>query len=86
MIGPYDLSGSIKKPGKLNDPIVKSLIQKILKAGKKHHITAGIHSVSSNPKDAIKYKKLGFKFLAISLDSIFLIDKAVKTLEEVRKK
>ena len=37
-------------------------------------------------KDAIKYKKLGFKFLAISLDSIFLIDKAVKTLEEVRKK
>ena len=86
MIGPYDLSGSVKKPGKLNDPVVKSLIQKILKAGKKHSITAGIHSVSSNPKDAIKYKKLGFKFLGISLDSIFLIDKAVKTLEEVRKK
>jgi 2-dehydro-3-deoxyglucarate aldolase len=86
MIGPYDLSGSVNKTGKLNDPVVKSLIQKILKAGKKHSITAGIHSVSSNPKDAIKYKKLGFKFLAISLDSIFLIDKAVKTLEEVRKK
>ena len=86
MIGPYDLSGSIKKPGKLNDPVVKSLIQKVLKAGKKHSITAGIHSVSSDPKNAIRYKKLGFKFLAISLDSIFMIDKAVKTMEAVRKK
>ena len=36
------------------------LIRKILKAGKKHSITAGIHSVSSNPKDAIKYRVLSF--------------------------
>ena len=85
MIGPYDLSGSINKTGKLNDPEVKSLINKILKAGKKHSITAGIHSVSSDSKEAIRYKKLGFKFLAISLDTIFLGNKAINTLKEVRK-
>ena len=86
MIGPYDLSGSINKTGKLNDPEVKSLINKILKAGKKHSITAGIHSVSSDSKEAIRYKKLGFKFLAISLDTIFLGNKAINTLKEVRKR
>ena len=86
MIGPYDLSGSINKIGKLNDPMMKSLINKIIKAGKKYSITAGIHSVSPDPKDAIKFKKNGFKFLSISLDSIFLSNKAKSTLDEIKKK
>ncbi len=86
MIGPYDLSGSINKTGKLNDPMMKSLINKIIKAGKKYSITAGIHSVSPDPKDAIKFKKNGFKFLSISLDSIFLSNKAKSTLDEIKKK
>ena len=86
MIGPYDLSGSINKTGKLNDPMMKSLINKIIKAGKKYSITAGIHSVSPDPKDAIKFKKNGFKFLSISVDSIFLSNKAKSTLDEIKKK
>ncbi len=86
MIGPYDLSGSINKTGQLNDPMMKSLINKIIKAGKKYSITAGIHSVSPDPKDAIKFKKNGFKFLSISLDSIFLSNKAKSTLDEIKKK
>ncbi len=86
MIGPYDLSGSINKTGKLNDPMMKYLINKIIKAGKKYSITAGIHSVSPDPKDAIKFKKNGFKFLSISLDSIFLSNKAKSTLDEIKKK
>lgn len=83
MIGPYDLSGSINKLGKLNDIKLNLLINKVLKSAKKNSITAGIHSVSSDPKEAIKYKKMGFKFLAFSLDSILLADKSKQSLEKI---
>ena len=49
MIGPYDLSGSLKKPGQFDDPEVKDAIEAIIQAGKKHNIAAGFHSVSSDP-------------------------------------
>ena len=76
---------SLKSIEEISDWI-KSLINKIIKAGKKYSITAGIHSVSPDPKDAIKFKKNGFKFLSISLDSIFLSNKAKSTLDEIKKK
>ena len=83
-IGPYDLSSSMGIPGKFNSPKFKKAIKKIFDAGKKYNITAGYHSVSSNPKEAIKYKKQGFKMIALSLDSILLGDKASESLNKLK--
>ena len=84
-IGPYDLSSSMGIPGKFKDKRFKETLNKIIETGKKFNISSGFHSVSSNAKEAIKYKRLGFKLIALSLDSIFLGDKAVESLSKLKK-
>ena len=85
LIGPYDLSGSMGKPGQFDDVDVKEAINTVLEGGKKYHVPAGFHSVSSDWNEAIKYIDEGFKFLAFSVDSIFLGDTAVSAMLELRK-
>ena len=84
IIGPYDLSGSMGKPGKFDDDEVQEAIDQVLQAGKKYSIPAGFHCVSSDPKEAMKYKNKGFTFLGFSLDSIFLGDAAISALEKLK--
>jgi 2-keto-3-deoxy-L-rhamnonate aldolase RhmA len=84
IIGPYDLSGSLGKPGQFDDPEVVDALNRVLEAGEKHRIPAGFHAVSSDPKEAVKRKKQGFKFLGFSLDSIFLGDAAIKAMQILR--
>jgi len=84
IIGPYDLSGSLYKPGDFDDEEVKKAVNVVLEAGKKHGIPAGFHSVSSDPQEAIMYKNKGFKFLGFSLDSIFLGDAAISAMRKLR--
>ncbi len=85
IIGPYDLSASMGKPGAFNDKEVKNSVNKVLRAAKKHNITAGYHSVSSDPNEALKRKKQGFKFLGFSLDGIFLQDAATHAMHTLKK-
>lgn len=84
-IGPYDLSSSMGMPGNFTDKEFVKIINKVIKAGKKFNIPSGFHSVNSNAKEAIKYKKLGFKLIALSLDTIFLGDKAMESLNKLKK-
>ena len=85
IIGPYDLSASMGKPGRFNEPDVKKAIQTVLTAAKKYKLPAGFHSVSSSVKELKQREKQGFKFLGYSLDSILLGDTAVNALSEVRR-
>ena len=47
-------------------------------------MTFGFHSVSSDPSEALLYKKKGFKLLGFSLDSIFLGDSVISALQKVK--
>lgn len=85
IVGPYDLSGSLGKPGKFDDQEVNVALEKVMAASKRHQIPAGFHSVSSDPTEAAMRRKQGFKFLAFSLDSIFLGDASRSALEELKK-
>ena len=84
IIGPYDLSGSLGKPGAFDDKDVENAIKTTLESGKKHGITAGFHSVSSDPSEALLYKKKGFKLLGFSLDSIFLNDAMISVVQKMK--
>mgnify|MGYP001567634779 FL=1 len=84
IIGPYDLSGSMGKPGQFHDADVEAAIAKILAAAKRHKITAGFHSVPFSAKEAIRRRKQGFKFLGFSLDSIILGESALEALKIIR--
>ena len=85
LIGPYDLSASMNKPGNFNDKEFKKNINKILNSSKKYKIPAGFHSVSSNPNEAIKNIKKNYKFLAFSLDSIILQDAAISAMNKIKQ-
>ena len=71
-IGPYDLSSSLKKPGKFNTKPFKLLENQLLKACKKSKISAGIHVVSPNIQEVKKKIKLGYNFVAFCTDTKFL--------------
>ena len=62
MIGPYDLSGSINKTGKLNDPEVKSLINKILKAEKNIQLQQAFTLLALIRRKLLDIKNLALNF------------------------
>ena len=84
MIGPYDLSGSLGKPGDFDDSRVKEALQKVMDAARRHNMPAGFHSVSSNPEEARRRREEGFSFLAFGIDSIFLGDAAYEALSALK--
>jgi 2-dehydro-3-deoxyglucarate aldolase len=86
MIGPYDLSGSLGKPGDFDDIEVINALGTVMEAARRHNLPAGFHSVSSNPEEARRRRGEGYSFLAFSLDSIFLGDAACQAMSRLKEK
>jgi 2-dehydro-3-deoxyglucarate aldolase len=85
IIGPYDLSGSLGKPGDFDDPEVDNALKRVIEAASRHNMPAGFHSVSSDPLEARKRVKQGYTFLAFSIDTIFLGDVAQRALSALKE-
>ncbi len=68
IIGPYDLSGSIGRPGELDYPEVQSAIDRVLEAGRRLGMPGGIHVVEPDPVQLRKYVQAGFSFLGYGVD------------------
>ncbi len=86
VIGPYDLSGSMGKPGQFHDRDVEAAIAKVVEAGKRHRIPAGFHCVAFDTQQVVVRRKQGFKFLGFSLDSIILGQAAAQALKTIKGK
>jgi 2-dehydro-3-deoxyglucarate aldolase len=84
MVGPYDLSGSLGKPGEFDAPEVVAALESIRAAARRHGLTPGFHSVPASPEEALKRVQEGYRFLAFSLDTIFLGDAAAVTMSKLR--
>ncbi|MFO7580878.1 HpcH/HpaI aldolase family protein [Nitrosomonas halophila] len=68
IIGPYDLSGSMGRPGELDHPEVQTAIHEVLEAGIRHHKAGGIHVIEPDPAALQQRIQDGFTFLGYSLD------------------
>ena len=68
IIGPYDLSGSMGRPGELDHPEVQIAIEKVLEAGRRLNKPGGIHVIEPDPAALRKRIEAGFNFLGYSLD------------------
>ncbi|MCW5599262.1 MAG: 2,4-dihydroxyhept-2-ene-1,7-dioic acid aldolase [Nitrosomonas sp.] len=68
IIGPYDLSGSMGRPGELDHPEVQIAIEKVLEAGRSLNKPGGIHVIEPDPAALRKRIEAGFNFLGYSLD------------------
>lgn len=71
-IGPYDLSGSLGKTGKLNDPKVLNAVESYLKIAKKYNKLIGFHIVPIDYKLVLEKMSEGYNFIAFGFDAYFL--------------
>ena len=72
MIGPYDLSGSLGVPGKLDAPEVVKEIDRYLAASLAAGKSAGYHVVHPDYRGVVERIAQGYSFLAFGTDFLFL--------------
>lgn len=72
IIGPYDLSASMNLTGQFNHPNFLIAMNLILEISTKLQIPCGIHIVEPNQSDLQDKIKDGYRFIAYSIDAVFL--------------
>lgn len=84
IIGPYDLSGSMGRPGDLNHPDVQAAIAQVLAAGQRAHKPGGIHVIEPDPQALQQRIQAGFNFLGYGLDIRILDSICRNHLQSIR--
>jgi 2-keto-3-deoxy-L-rhamnonate aldolase RhmA len=72
IIGPYDLSASVGKPGCFEDNDVRKLLQQYENVSKKFNKPMGYHVIQPDYKLICEKIDAGYTFIAFSLDTLFL--------------
>jgi 2-dehydro-3-deoxyglucarate aldolase len=86
IVGPYDLSGSMGRPGDFNHPDMTSALKRIMKASERLQIPAGFHVIPPDVDALLAKIKEGYKFLAFSLDTLFLGQSCKKAVESAKRR
>ena len=82
LIGPYDLSASLNKTGKVKDIEVQEAMQKIRESCRQAGVRFGVFGIDA---DALKpYIRQGYTLLGVGSDALFLADSASTTLADLR--
>jgi len=71
-IGPYDLSGSMGKPGQWDEPDVKEALLVYEATVKKYDKWVGFHVIQPDYQLVNEKIAKGYNFIAFSLDVLFL--------------
>ena len=83
-IGPYDLSGSMGKPGDYNDDDVKLVLKKYEEISSKFNKLKGVHVIQPDYELVIDKINKGYDFIAFSLDSLFLGEISRKQINNLK--
>jgi len=84
-IGPYDLSGSMGKPGKYNDDDVKEVLQRYEDIAKKYNKLIGFHVIQPDYQLVLDKINKGYNFIGFSLDTLFLGTIARNQMKELKE-
>jgi len=85
-IGPYDLSGSMGKPGKYDDDDVKEVLQRYEDIAKKYDKLIGFHVIQPDYKLVLDKINKGYNFIAFSLDTLFMGSIARNQMKQLKDK
>jgi len=85
IIGPYDLSGSIGKPGQFDDPKVKKLLKDYETISKSFEKPMGYHIIKPDHKLVLDKINIGYEFISFSLDTLFLGSLCRDELTKIKK-
>ena len=72
IVGPYDLSASMGKPGKYNEKDVQDALKLYEQKSIDLNIPMGYHVVEVDYKKFVEMHKKGYRFLALSYDAMYL--------------
>lgn len=86
IVGPYDLSASLGKPGEFNDSEVLEALNRVEEISSKYNKALGFHVIKPNHTEVTAKVKKGYTFVAFSLDFLFLGDKAREEMQSVMHK
>ena len=83
-IGPYDLSASMGLAGQLDHPDVRSAQSSILEACRHNGVAPGVHIIANDPEQVAARLEEGFRFIALGLDTGFILSGCRTMLSSVR--
>ncbi len=72
MVGPYDLSGSMGLTGQFEHPDFIAVLDTIAHKAEKHEVPMGLHVVQPDPEQLVAKIAAGYRFIAYSIDTVFL--------------
>jgi 2-keto-3-deoxy-L-rhamnonate aldolase RhmA len=85
IVGRYDLSGSLGKPGAFGDPEVQEALERIGRIAKKNDYLFGEHSVTTDPREVAKKISEGCRFMGYGVDFLFLGESCRMGLGAIRE-
>ena len=85
IIGPYDLSGSMNVPGKFDHPEVLDALKRVKEISEKKNALSGFHVIPPTVEAFQEKVDEGYKFIAHSLDILFLGDSCRNILQNIRE-
>ena len=84
LVGPYDLSGSLGVPGQFDHPEVKRALERVMEVAAERDVAAGFHVIPPRMEAVQERLDQGYRFVACSLDSMFLGAGSRKIADEFR--
>jgi 2-dehydro-3-deoxyglucarate aldolase len=82
LIGPYDLSGSLGRPGQVDDPVVQEHIARVHTTCQKAGMPLGVFGVDVG---AVKpFMEQGYSLIVVGMDSLFMGVAARQALSALR--
>jgi len=72
IVGPYDLSGSLGIPGNFTDQKMVDALARVKKVAEQKKALSGYHVIPPDTKEFKKKQEEGYKFIAFSIDMLFL--------------
>jgi len=82
LVGPYDLSGSLGRPGEVGHPEVREAIDRVTEACRNARIPLGIFGLSAEA--VIPYIKGGYTLIVAGVDTVMLGHAAKQLLAQLR--
>ena len=85
IVGPYDISTSLGVSGQFDHPKMTSVLSKVLDTAKRLNAVAGYHVIPPDASQVLGKIKQGYRFVAYSIDFLFLGDSCRDGLKAIRK-
>ena len=84
MVGPYDLSASLGRPGYFDHPEFQGILKRLADTARACGLAQGIHQVEPDPAALKARMTEGYSFLAYGTDAMFLARAAINPFPEGR--